>query len=190
MTLRANNALGASDQKVQNCRGRHHCADAANGLEQLEPLRREHQRRRLFCKTRGRWLIPVSSNTAGPTSILTTRGRAQRGGTFNAIQGNEKFPDMKGMCDADPRAGIEIRHLFDAVDDVLRRHIPAAVRKIPEGSGPNRPAGKPREQKNPAVGDWQISFATNDADQWAAWGMDYLKYDWNPIELPGNAGNG
>src|SRR5439155_13553092 len=22
--------------------------------------------------------------------------------------------------------------------------------------------------------------ATNDANQWAAWGVDYLKYDWNP----------
>ena len=27
-------------------------------------------------------------------------------------------------------------------------------------------------------------FATNDAKQWAAWGIDYLKYDWNPNELP------
>lgn len=27
-------------------------------------------------------------------------------------------------------------------------------------------------------------FYTNDANQWAAWGVDYLKYDWNPIEFP------
>jgi alpha-galactosidase len=30
----------------------------------------------------------------------------------------------------------------------------------------------------------QYHFMTNDADQWAAWGVDYLKYDWNPIEAP------
>ena len=30
----------------------------------------------------------------------------------------------------------------------------------------------------------RISFAQNDARQWAAWGIDYLKYDWNPNELP------
>ena len=33
-----------------------------------------------------------------------------------------------------------------------------------------------------AVG--QFSFATPDARQWADWGIDYLKYDWNPIETP------
>jgi alpha-galactosidase len=40
---------------------------------------------------------------------------------------------------------------------------------------------------NKKVLPWAIApfhFATNDADQWAAWGFDYLKYDWNPIELP------
>ncbi|HEU5396927.1 MAG TPA: glycoside hydrolase family 27 protein, partial [Verrucomicrobiae bacterium] len=30
----------------------------------------------------------------------------------------------------------------------------------------------------------QYHFYTNDAAQWAAWGVDYLKYDWNPIEAP------
>ena len=30
----------------------------------------------------------------------------------------------------------------------------------------------------------QFHFATNDAKQWAAWGVDYLKYDWYPIQLP------
>jgi alpha-galactosidase len=28
------------------------------------------------------------------------------------------------------------------------------------------------------------SFAIQDAKQWAAWGVDYLKYDWNPIDGP------
>jgi alpha-galactosidase len=32
------------------------------------------------------------------------------------------------------------------------------------------------------MGDYP--FATNDARQWAEWGFDYLKYDWNPIEEP------
>src|SRR5581483_404854 len=30
----------------------------------------------------------------------------------------------------------------------------------------------------------EYHFYTNDASQWAAWGVDYLKYDLNPIELP------
>ena len=27
-------------------------------------------------------------------------------------------------------------------------------------------------------------FYRQDAQQWAAWNIDYLKYDWNPIEKP------
>jgi alpha-galactosidase len=28
------------------------------------------------------------------------------------------------------------------------------------------------------------SFVAQDAKQWADWGVDYLKYDWNPIDVP------
>lgn len=31
----------------------------------------------------------------------------------------------------------------------------------------------------------EFSFTANDAKQWAAWGVDYLKYDWKPIDIPG-----
>ena len=30
----------------------------------------------------------------------------------------------------------------------------------------------------------KFSFARPDAQQWAAWGVDYLKYDWDPTDLP------
>ena len=30
----------------------------------------------------------------------------------------------------------------------------------------------------------RYSFARQDAAQWAAWGFDYLKYDWGPNEIP------
>lgn len=33
-------------------------------------------------------------------------------------------------------------------------------------------------KKNHRVG--KFAFEPNDASQWAAWGIDYLKYDWNP----------
>jgi alpha-galactosidase len=29
----------------------------------------------------------------------------------------------------------------------------------------------------------KYSFATNDAKQWGDWGIDYLKYDWNPNDF-------
>ena len=41
-----------------------------------------------------------------------------------------------------------------------------------------------RQQEDPALGDRQTFLRDKDARQWAAWGFDYLKYDWNPIEVP------
>jgi alpha-galactosidase len=33
----------------------------------------------------------------------------------------------------------------------------------------------------------KVKFDVNDALQWAAWGIDYLKYDWHPIDPPNTA---
>ncbi len=30
----------------------------------------------------------------------------------------------------------------------------------------------------------QVPLCRQDARQWAAWGFDYLKYDWNPNDVP------
>jgi alpha-galactosidase len=56
----------------------------------------------------------------------------------------------------------------------------------PEGDWSPPTAGKRSRVNNKSL-PWAIgkySFATNDARQWAAWGIDYLKYDWNPNEVP------
>ncbi|MEA3187565.1 MAG: alpha-galactosidase, partial [Chthoniobacter sp.] len=44
---------------------------------------------------------------------------------------------------------------------------------------------KTRDRKKRA--NWkigQVSFGEKDAAQWAAWGVDYLKYDWFPNDVP------
>ncbi|HXJ75769.1 MAG TPA: glycoside hydrolase family 27 protein, partial [Candidatus Dormibacteraeota bacterium] len=61
--------------------------------------------------------------------------------------------------------------------------FPGGSSENPEGNWTKPPAGK--KQVNKKILPWAIApyhFATNDADQWAAWGVDYLKYDWSPIE--------
>ena len=64
------------------------------------------------------------------------------------IQANEKFPDMKGAGRLRPQQGAEDRHLFFA-----------------------RPA-------RPARGyEGSLGHEEQDAQTYAAWGFDYLKYD-------------
>jgi len=100
-----------------------------------------------------------------------------RGGTFNAIQGDEKFPDIKAMCDAVHALGLKVGLYSTPWTTSYAGHIGGSSDN-PEGFWTNNPT----YWKSFHIGKY--CFATNDAGQWAAWGVDYLKYDWNPIRLP------
>jgi alpha-galactosidase len=109
--------------------------------------------------------------------------QGKRGGRFNAIQGNEKFPDMTALCDAVHALGLKVGIYSTPWTTSYATHIGGSAEN-PEGTW-EKPAGP--KTVNKKILPWAIgkySFATNDAAQWAAWGIDYLKYDWNPIEAP------
>jgi len=115
-----------------------------------------------------------------------------RGGEFTAIQGNGKFPDMKALADSVHALGLRIGIYSTPWRGSYEGHI--------GGSGDNADgtyewilAGEAnedfrhRDYENGRNKNWQFgkySFAVNDARQWAAWGFDYLKYDWNPNDVP------
>jgi alpha-galactosidase len=94
-----------------------------------------------------------------------------------ALQANERFPDMKKLCDEIHAMGLK----------------PGIY------SGPwiTTYAGYPGGSSDDAKGAWEklkdyesnkrfgkFSFAKQDAKQWAEWGFDYLKYDWDPNDVP------
>ncbi len=111
--------------------------------------------------------------------------QGQRGGPFNAIQGNEKFPDMKGLCDSVHALGLKVGIYSTPWVTSYATHIGGSAEN-PEGAW-TKPTIEKRGNVNKKILPWAVgkySFATNDAAQWAAWGIDYLKYDWNPIEAP------
>jgi alpha-galactosidase len=100
-----------------------------------------------------------------------------RTGEGHALQGNEKFPDMKGLCDAIHGMGLK-----------------AGIYSTPwmtsyagfAGGSADDPSGAWSKPATPAAGRHfgQYPMASADAKQWAAWGFDYLKYDWNPNDVP------
>ena len=56
----------------------------------------------------------------------------------------------------------------------------------PEGAW-TKPTISASRNFNKKIKPWAVgkySFARQDAQQWAAWGFDYLKYDWFPNEAP------
>lgn len=109
--------------------------------------------------------------------------QGKRGGEFNAIQPNEKFPSMKSLCDEIHALGLKAGIYSTPWVTSYGRHIGGSAEN-PEGLWSNEPTKSPRNMKVLPYAVGKYSFATNDAAQWAAWGFDYLKYDWNPIERP------
>ena len=103
--------------------------------------------------------------------------QGQRGGPFNGLQPNEKFPDMKRLCDEIHGMGLK--------PGIYSTPWITSYAKFAGGSSDD-PSGTWTKdlasQKSWRCGKY--SFAANDAKQWAAWGFDYLKYDWNPNDLP------
>jgi alpha-galactosidase len=109
--------------------------------------------------------------------------QAQRGGPLLALQGNEKFPDIKALCDQIHAMGLKFG-IYSTPWETSYAGYPGGSSENPEGIW-TKPATRTVKNRNIlpcAIA--QYRFYTNDADQWAAWGVDYLKYDWSPIELP------
>ena len=107
-----------------------------------------------------------------------------RGGTFNGIQPNaKKFSDIGAMVSEIHRLGLKAGiYSTPWVTSYAGKcggsaENPQGIWHPPTKHGPYRKKILPY-----AIGPYP--FATQDAKQWAAWGIDYLKYDWGPVELP------
>ena len=97
-----------------------------------------------------------------------------RGGQFNGIQPNEKFPDMKGLADQIHGMGLKIG-IYSTPWITSYAMFTGGSSNDPDGKWDAATLGK-----NEFRTDGKHLLADNDAKQWAAWGIDYLKYDWNP----------
>jgi alpha-galactosidase len=120
-----------------------------------------------------------------------------RGGEFNAIQPNKKFPDMKALADEIHALGLKFGLYSSPWRGTYAGYIGGSSDNA-DGTYPWVLAGDVNEvyhlNKDPKAKDakptwvnWVFglhSFATQDARQWAKWGVDYLKYDWFPNDIP------
>jgi alpha-galactosidase len=104
----------------------------------------------------------------------------------------KKFPDMKGLADAIHGLGLKAGIYSTPWITSYARHAGGSANtpdgawpppRVP-GSGNTTTPPQPGQDRNPGHRFGQYPFATQDAKQWAAWGFDYLKYDWNPNDIP------
>ena len=102
--------------------------------------------------------------------------QGQRGGPWNAIQPNAKFPTMKTLCDQVHALGLKPGIYSTPWITSYAKYVGGSS-DDPQGSWTKALANDKHWRHG------KHSFAAADARQWADWGFDYLKYDWNPNDL-------
>lgn len=95
-----------------------------------------------------------------------------RGGPFNAIQPNEKFGDMKRLCDDLHAMGLKVGNYSTPWKTSYAGFIGGGSDSA-DGAWAKLPPGT---KKGWTHGTYR--FEINDARQAAEWGIDYFKYDW------------
>lgn len=122
--------------------------------------------------------------------------QGERGGRSFAIQPNKRFPDMKAMCKAIHGMGLKV--------GIYSTPWMGTYAGFMGGSAPNAKADyaglaipeKDRKQKYQLFGSYPgvhrqkvdrvgpVWLFDRDAKQWAEWGFDYVKVDWQPNDVP------
>ena len=110
--------------------------------------------------------------------------QGKRGGEFHAIQGDSAtFPNIQELCDQIHSMGLKIGIYSTPWVESYGRHIGGSAMNA-EGTFERTKVTVARNKKLLPFAIGTYHFWNNDVKQFAKWGIDYLKYDWNPIELP------
>lgn len=119
--------------------------------------------------------------------------QGRRGGRYNAIQPNKKFPDMAALTREIHDMGLRVGIYSTPWIGTYAAHI-GSYSDRPDGENEwieeglhnenyryQKPGGNYWEDRCEVWHHGPYSFVEADVKQWAEWGIDYLKYDWHPL---------
>lgn len=106
--------------------------------------------------------------------------QGRRSGPALAIQPNEKFPDMAKMIGEIHAMGLKFG-LYSSPWITSYAGYNGGSADTADGAWV-KPTNRAEELAFRHKG--KFAFDESDARQWAEWGVDYLKYDWHPNDLP------
>jgi alpha-galactosidase len=169
VTLKAKNALGEASRGLRVVVGERICLTPPLGWNSWNCYAQTVDQSKVLATAQA--MVAKGLKDHGWTYVnIDDTWQGERGGQFRGILGNQKFPDMKGLCDTVHTLGLKV--------GIYSTPWATSYAKFVGGSS------------NDASGAWsgayefgKHSFASADARQWAAWGMDYLKYDWRPLDV-------
>jgi alpha-galactosidase len=196
VTLRAKNAQGGAEKKFRIVVGDKIALTPPMGWSSWNCWGDAVSQEKVLSSARA--MVEKGLSQHGWTYINIDDGwQGKRGGGFNAIQPNKKFPDMKKMADeihelglkfgiySSPWRGTYAGYVGGSSDNADGTYTWVESGDVNEfyklNKDPKAPGAKPNWV------NWKFgrhTFAEPDARQWAAWEVDYLKYDWFPNDVP------
>lgn len=110
--------------------------------------------------------------------------QGKRGGKFHGIlPDSSTFPNLQLMVDEIHQLGLKAGIYSTPWVESYGHHIGGSANNS-EGTFERTKENIPRNKKLLPYAIGKYTFYDKDANQLAMWGFDYLKYDWNPAELP------
>jgi alpha-galactosidase len=177
--LQASNALGAAEKKFRIIVGDQIALTPPMGWNSWNCWASAVDQEKVLRSARA--LVSSGLINHGWTYVnIDDTWQGQRGGVFNGIQPNEKFPDMKSLCNQIHEMGLKT--------GIYSTPWITSYAKYVGGSSDDAAGAWSKAQASTKF--WHFGknyFAENDAKQFADWGIDYLKFDWNPIDVPHTA---
>ena len=192
--LTARNALGEATRELRIVIGERIALTPPMGWNSWNCWARDVTQEQVLSSARA--MVESGLVNHGWTYINIDDGwQGRRGGRYNAIQTNDKFPDMKELSEQVHAMGLKLGIYSSPWIGAYAAHI-GSYSDNPDGENQWIKDGNHNENfryEKPGGNYWQdrkemyrhgaYSFVEADARQWADWQIDYLKYDWNPNDL-------
>jgi alpha-galactosidase len=182
VTLKANNARGSDAKPLKIVIGNQIALTPPMGWNSWNCWARAVDQEKVLASAKA--MVDKGLINHGWTYInIDDTWQGKRGGEFNGIQPNEKFPDIHGLTGQIHAMGLKAG-IYSTPWKTSYGHYIGGSSDSADGAWEAPPEGSKHKKGSNYWSHGKHSFATNDAKQWAAWGFDYLKYDWNPNDVP------
>ena len=176
ITLRATNKLGAAEKKFRVIVGDRIALTPAMGWSSWNCFAEFVTQDKILRMAKA--MVSSGLSQHGWTYINVDDGwQGDRTGPNLAMVGNKQFPDVPGMVKEIHQLGLK-SGLYSTPWATSYGGFRGGSAEDTNGTWNKKVKGMGEK------GMGKVSFAEIDAREWAKWGIDYLKYDWWPMDLP------
>ena len=175
VVLRAKNALGTNEKKFRIVVGETIALTPPMGWNSWNCWAESVDQQKVLRSAKA--MVASGLINHGWTYInIDDTWQGKRTGKGYALQANEKFPELKSLCAELHGMGLKA--------GIYSTPWITSYASRPGGSSTNADGAWSQALSNKAHHVYgEYSFAKPDARQWADWGFDYLKYDWEPMDV-------